>query len=113
MAIQLHLNSSPLRREVLESPVIQGANETKKYFVDFETWGASDANPVTTPDVTVWDADEIDVTSTVCAGGGSVVNDTQVYFTLTAFAKDISYRVEIEGTWDAQTLEAICRFIGD
>ena len=105
MAIELTLPSSPLQREILESPIVQGANETKQYYIDFVTWGASDAAPVTTPDVTVYDQDDVDVTTTVCSAGGSVVSDTLVYFILTALVAGNEYKVLVEGVYSSQTYE--------
>lgn len=113
MAIELRLDDSPLKREILDSPVKQGTEETKVYLVDFATWGATDANPVTSPVINIFDADDVDVTGTHCAGGAAVSNYTQVVFTLTAFAKKQSYLMKVKGTWLSSTMATYCEFIGE
>jgi len=113
MAIQLHLDPSPLRRQSLDSPITQGIEETKAYYVDFEIWGASDSLPVTTPTIVVLNADDTDVTATHCSGGGSVTNSTQVYFTLTAFAAKQKYTVKVKGTWGGSTMATFVKVTGE
>lgn len=104
MAIELTLPDSPLQREILESPIVQGSNETKTYMIDYETWGASDADPVTAPGIAITDQDDTTVTSTLCSGGASVANSTQISFAITAVTAGNVYLVKVVGTFDGNIL---------
>ena len=89
------------RRRALNSPLGQGSAETVKYFVDFQPWGASDSLPVSSPVVTILDQDNVDVTGTLCSGGGAVVSDYEIEFTVTAVSTGDRYRVFVKGTIDS------------
>jgi hypothetical protein len=86
------------RRRALNSPLVHGASETVKYFVDFQPWGASVALPCSSPVIKILDEDDTDVTSTLCAGGGSVVSDYEVEFTITSVSAQKAYRVFVKAT---------------
>jgi hypothetical protein len=86
------------RRRALNSPLKQGSSETVKYFVNFEPWGASDSLPCSSPVITVLDEDDTDVTATLCSGGGSVVDNYEVEFTVTSVAAQKKYRVFVKAT---------------
>ena len=90
-----------VRRRALNSPLRQGAAETLKYFVDFQPWGASDSNVASTPVIVILDEDDTVVTSTLCSGGGAIVSDYEVEFTITAVSPDKRYRVYIKATVDS------------
>ena len=89
------------RRRALNSPLGHGSSETVKYFVDFQPWGASDSLPVSSPVIKILDQDDEDVTSTLCVGGGTVVSDYEVEFTITSISAGDRYRVFVKGTIDS------------
>jgi hypothetical protein len=96
-----------VRRRALNSPLSQGKNETVKYFVNFDVWGATAALPVSSPVVTVLDQDNSDVTATIfSADDATVVDDTEVEFTLSAITTGDKYRVFIKGTINSLIGEA-------
>lgn len=82
----------------MNSPLKHGSAETIKYFVDFQPWGASDALPCSSPVVTILDEDDTDVTSTLCSGGGSVVSNYEVEFTITSVSAQKRYRCFVKAT---------------
>lgn len=86
------------RRRALNSPLKQGSGETVKYYVDFQPWGASESLPCSSPVVTILDEDDTDVTSTLCAGGGSVVSNYEVEFTVTSVSAQKRYRCFVKCT---------------
>lgn len=96
--IKLLERDERVRRRALNSPLSQGSGETIKYYVDFQPWGASNSLPCTTPVVKILDEDDVDVTSTLCASGGAVVNDYEVEFTVTAVSAQKRYRCFVKTT---------------
>lgn len=92
-------------RQATNSPLKQGSSETVTYYVDLATWGASAAEAVTSPVITILDQDDGDVTATLCAGGGAVVGDTEIQFDLTAVSAGDRYRVYIKGTSNSRIME--------
>ena len=86
------------RRRATNSPLEQGSAETVKYFVDFRPWGASDNLLVSSPVVTILDQDDTVVTGTLCDGGGAVVSNYEIEFTVTAITAGDRYRVFVKGT---------------
>ena len=96
--IRLLTRGERVRRRALNSPLAQGSVETVKYFVDFQPWGASDSLPASSPVVLILDEDDTDVTSTLCSGGGAVVSDYDVEFTVTAVGAGKRYRVFVKAT---------------
>lgn len=101
------------RRLALNSPLKQGSNETVKYFVDFQPWGASASLPCSSPVITVLDEDDNDVTATVCAGGGSVVTDYEVEFSITSLSAQKAYRVFIRATINSLIGECWTKLFGE
>lgn len=86
------------RRRALNSPLKHGSSETVKYFVDFSPWGASDSLPCSTPVIKILDEDDTVVTSTLCAGGGTVVDNYEVEMTVTSVAAQKRYRLFVKST---------------
>lgn len=103
--LKLRERGDVVRREATNSPLKIGSGETIDFFVDFTDWGASSSLPVTTPVVTILDRKGTDVTSTLCSGGGSVVTDTEVQFTITGATQYQRYRVFVKGTVDSDIIE--------
>ena len=99
--IRLLTRGERVRRRALNSPLTQGSVETIKFFVDFQPWGASDSLPASSPVVLILDEDDTDVTSTLCSGGGAVVSDYEVEFTVTAVSAGKRYRVFVKATVDS------------
>ena len=87
-----------IRRRALNSPLSQGSAETMKFFVDFQPWGATASLPCSSPVVTILDEDDGDVTATLCSGGGAVVSDYEVEFTVTAVGAGKRYRIFVKST---------------
>ena len=90
-----------VRRRALNSPLSQGSVETIKYFVDFQPWGASESLPASSPVVLILDEDDVDITATLCSGGGAVVSDYEVEFTITSVGAGKRYRVFVKATVDS------------
>lgn len=101
------------RRRALNSPLRHGSSETLKYFVDFQPWGATIALPCATPVVKILDEDDTDVTSTLCSGGGAVVSDYEVEFTITAVTAQKAYRVFVKTTINSLIGECWTKLIGE
>ena len=99
--IKLLTRGERTRRRALNSPLGQGSRETQKYFVDLQPWGASDSEVITSPVILILDQDDNDVTATLCSGGGAVVSDYEIEFTITAVTAGDRYRVFIKGTVDS------------
>lgn len=100
-------------REVANSPQTQGINETVVFFADFSTWGATDSSPCTSPVITCLDEDDTDVTSTLCTGGGTVVANVQVQFTITGVTAGKHYRIFVKATIDSSIFETMLRLDGE
>jgi hypothetical protein len=116
VTVAFHLRLAPaedFRRESLDSPIEQGANETRRYLVDFSEWGVDDTDPVILANTVlkVWsqnenDQDDADVTSTVAAGGILAVNEgIQAYFALAALTAGTKYRWVVKATLTSNVLE--------
>ena len=101
------------RREALNSPLKQGAEELIQYFADFTPWGPSISYPVSSPVIKILDQDDIDVThgnkvatAVFDAGGtGYSVNDV---LTLTEAGSSgdatVTVTAETAGVIDSVTL---------
>ena len=109
--VKLRSRTEQTARQALNSPLKQGSSETVTYYVDFQDWGATDALPVTSPVITILNNNDTDVTSTLCAGGGSVVSNTEVQFNITAVTAGDRYRVFVKGTSNSRIQE--CWFFLD
>ena len=96
--IKLLTRGERVRRRALNSPLAQGSVETVKYFVDLQPWGASESLPASSPVVLILDNNDVDVTATLCSGGGAVVSDYEVEFTVTAVTAGDRYRVFVKAT---------------
>lgn len=96
--IKLLTRGERVRRRALNSPLGQGSVETIKYFVDFQPWGASDSLPASSPVVLILDNNDVDVTATLCSGGGTVVSNYEVEFTCTGLTAGDRYRVFVKAT---------------
>ena len=101
------------RRLAMNSPLKQGSSETAKYFVDFQPWGATVSLPCSSPVITILDEDDTDVTSTLCSGGGAVVSDYEVEFTITAITAQKAYRVFVKSTINSLIGECWTKLIGE
>ena len=104
--IRLLSRGQRVRRRALNSPLRQGSAETLTYYVDFRPWGATEALPASTPVITILDEDDNDVTSTLNAGGGSIISNYEVQFDLTAVSAGKRYRVFVKATVDSDIAEA-------
>lgn len=93
------------RRRALNSPLSQGSGETVMYSVDYQPWGADDEAAMTAPVVKILDQDDVDVTSTLCSGGGSVVYSYKIEFVITSVSAGARYRVFVKGTHESQIME--------
>lgn len=111
--IKLRSRADQSVRQATNSPLKQGSSETVTYYVDFASWGASATYPVTSPVVTILDQDSTDVTSTLCSGGGSVVDDTEVQFDVTSVTAGDRYRMFVKGTSNSRTQECWCYLQGE
>jgi hypothetical protein len=100
-------------RRATNSPLKQGSSETVTYYVDFSEWGASATYAVTSPVVTILDSNDDDVTSTLSAGGGSVVSDVEVQFDITSVTAGERYRVFVKGTSNSRIQECWCYIDGE
>jgi hypothetical protein len=103
--VKLRSRQEQTIRKAANSPLKQGSNETVTYYVDFAEWGASVDNIVSSPVVTILDDDDTDVTSTLCAAGGSVVASVEVEFTITEVVVGAYYRVFVRGTSNSRIEE--------
>lgn len=104
--VKLRSRAEQSARQATNSPLKQGSSETVTYYADFAEWGATTGNPVTSPVITILDNEDTDVTSTLCAGGGSVVASTEVQFDITSVTAGDRYRVFIKGTSNSRVQEA-------
>lgn len=90
------------QREWLESPVVQGANESIAYALDVSRWG-SEPTAVT---VVVYDQAGTNVTSTVTTGSPIVQTGTLIYLpTIYHLTAGIEYRVVIKFTVGGHTID--------
>ena len=111
--IKLLVRGERTRRLAMNSPLKQGASETVKYFVDFQPWGASVSLPCSSPVVKILDEDDLDVTATLCSGGGAVVSDYEIEFTITAIAAQKAYRVYVKSTINSLIGECWTKLVGE
>lgn len=99
--IRILTRGARVRRRALNSPLRQGSAETLDYFVDFRPWGASIALPASTPVIKITDEDDVDVTATLCSGGGAIVSSYEVQFAITAVGASKRYRIFVKATVDS------------
>ena len=93
------------KREIRESPVEQGVDETIVYGLDTTPWGGSP----TTASVVVFEVDGnslTDVTSLVCTGAASISEDLITLPASGNLEVGITYRVEVLFACGAGELEA-------
>ena len=65
-------------REIIESILYQGPDESIAYRLDTTNWGGSASTPPSSPVVTLWDEDGSNVSSTKMTGSPSIVSDYYV-----------------------------------
>lgn len=103
--LELRPRSQGVRREITNNPLRQGTAETVTYYADFTDWGASASAAVTSPVVLILDHRDVDKTSTLCSGGGSVVNNVEIEFVITSVTQYERYRIFVKGTIDGDIVE--------
>lgn len=91
-------------RQVTQSNIKQGVDESIVYTITTTNWGSSPASVA----VKAYDTtnENTDVTSTVLSGSASVVGDVITLPTLTALTVDHTYRIEVKFTCGTSTFEA-------
>ena len=91
-------------REVVQSPIEQGADEIIFYQITTTPWASSPSSPT----VQVFDlSDELDVTSTVMpSGSASVASDVITLPALRSLTSGEDYRVEVKFVAEGNTWEA-------
>lgn len=95
-------------REVDESPVYQGEDESKAYTFNFANYGTP-----TSPTVIVKDYNLVDVSATCLSGSASIVGDTVVTPLVTALTAGIIYRLECKVTISSNVRESFCMIIAE
>ena len=95
-------------REVQESPLYQGEDESITYDLTTSPWGSSPVGIVVKVyDIT--DGSETDVTTTIIPDGeASAVGDVITLPPLTAMTPGKRYRLDVKFTASGNTLEAYC-----
>jgi len=90
-------------REWVESPLVQGEDESISYLLDVSEWG-SDPTGIT---VVVKDEDGVDVTGTVTTGSPSQYTETVIQLPfIHSLTAGEQYRVEVKFTLSGNILEA-------
>lgn len=91
-------------REVVQSPLEQGADEVIAYQITTTPWGSDPSSP----SVVVFDqADDSDVTSTVMpTGSPSAAADVITLPSLTSLTLGSTYRVEVKFAAEGHTWES-------
>lgn len=94
-------------RQIVESPIEQGADEEIVYSLTTTPWGSSP----TSPSVAVFDesAGDVDVTADVVTGSASVAGDVITLPTIGGLTRGTRYRLEIQFTAAGNTWEAYAR----
>mgnify|MGYP001596464186 CR=1 FL=1 len=99
----------PDLREVKESPIFQGEDESIAYTLTTTPWGSSPSSPV----LTVKTVSGVNITSTVAPGSASAAGDIITCPAISGLQKDNRYRLEIKFTISGNVLEAwadlLCR----
>jgi len=91
-------------REIIESPLVQGADESIAYVLTTTPWGSSPTSVA----VKVYDvlASDTDVTSTIIPSGTPSVNGDDITLpALKSMTAGKRYRVEIKFTCSGNTFE--------
>jgi len=103
-----------VKREVKESPLKQGVEESISYFLTTTPWGSSPSSvAVVVKDVTKGET-LADVTSTVMpTNSPSVSGDVITLSPLKLLTVDHKYRVEIKFTCSGNTFEAFCHVLAE
>jgi hypothetical protein len=95
-------------REIVESPLPQGADENITYGLDVTNWG----NTPTSPVVKVFQVSDsgalTDVTATVTTGSSSVVLNVVILPKIHSLTAGLQYRVEIKFNIGVNIFEPYC-----
>ncbi len=81
-------------REIIESPLYQGEDESIAYSLTTTPWGSSPTSIV----VTAFELDGTDVSSTVLSGSASVTNDVITMPAIVSLTDGKVYRIEVKFT---------------
>lgn len=93
------------KREVNESPLIQGDDECIAYTIDFTRWGTPSGPTVTLYDETA----AADVSSTNLTGSASVTDNVVTTPEVYGLTRGHLYRLSCAVTIDGNTMSAFCR----
>lgn len=88
-------------REVVESPIYQGAEEEIYWAIDTAPWGGS---PIS-PEAAAYDGDGDDVTSTVFTGDSSVADDVITLPKLHSLTAGAQYQITVTWTYSTSLLQ--------
>ena len=94
-------------REIVESPIEQGADEEIVYSLTTTPWGSSPASPSVA--VLNESAGDVDVTADVITGSASVSGDVITLPAIAGLTRGVRYRVEIQFTAGGNVWEAYAR----
>jgi len=98
----------PDQREIKESPIFQGEDESIAYALTTTPWGSSPSSPT----LTVKNAASVDITSTVAPGTATVSGDIITCPAISGLKKSNRYRLEIKFTISGNVLETWADLIG-
>ena len=93
------------KREVNESPLTQGTDESISYVIDFTRWGTPSSPTVTLYDETGAE----DVSSTKLTGSASVSENEVTTPAVHSLERGHMYRLSCAVTIDGNTMSAFCR----
>ncbi len=93
------------KREVNESPLTQGEDESIAYTIDFTRWGTPSAPVVTLYDETSAE----DVTGSKLTGSASVTDNVVTTPEVYGLTRGRTYRLSCAVTIDGNTMSAFCR----
>jgi hypothetical protein len=95
-------------REIKESPLVQGVDESIAYALTTTPWGSSPSSPV----VTIKDEAGADVTATHTTGSASAGGDIVTTPVIHSLVNAINYRLEIRFTIGSNVFEAFTELYG-
>jgi hypothetical protein len=103
-----------INREIKESPLHQGADETIAYTLTTTPWGSSPGSlAVKLYSVNLTTGALTDVSSTKLSGSASAVGDVITTPAVTALAAGTTYRLEIKFTCSGNIFEAWASVVGE
>lgn len=100
------MQNSSSKREIRESPVEQGSDESITYSLTTTPWGGSPSNASVKVYEMEYNGALTDVTATVCNGTASIVGDKIILPAIDSLEVGKTYRVEVLWTKGASQLEA-------